>query len=61
MGLIRLFVCLIYAVHQVLKSGKVRSERKVAHVGEIRHTDRISVGQVKRKDDLLVDRMIILK
>jgi len=33
----------------------------VAHLGEIRHADRISDGQLKRKDDLLADQMIILK
>jgi hypothetical protein len=54
-------VCLIYTVHQVLKPRKVRLERKVTHLGEIRHADRISVRQLKRKDDLLVDQMIILK
>jgi len=30
-------------------------------LGEIRYADRISVRQLKRKDDLLVDQMIILK
>jgi len=33
----------------------------VAYLGEIRHADRISVGQLKRKDDILADQMIILK
>lgn len=33
----------------------------MAHLGEMRNADGISVGQLKRRDDLLVDQMIILK